>query len=87
MSLFKKIKDWLSEEPESKSEEKEIWWILSYRHYLDASEVSPGVPSIRYEAASNKRKFINTFHYGCTLTKEQVLWCLNNGIKIKGRFE
>lgn len=69
--------------PEPASEDKEVWWILSYRQYIDGS-YGGRTPSIQFTAASSKKKSINRCVFGCTLTKEQVLWYLRNDIPIKG---
>lgn len=81
-----KMKDCFTIDQEDSKPTKEVWWILHYNAYIDTS-YNTRVDSIAYTAASSKKGYINTHVYGRSLTKEKVLWCLNNGIKIKGRFE
>ena len=83
------IKEWFlnlfkeEPKPEPTPEEKEVWWIMHYEQYIDTS-YGGRTPSIHFTAASSKKKSINRYVFGCTLTKEQVLWYLRNDIPIKG---
>lgn len=62
------------------------WEILEFTPYLDTS-YGFEVPSVQYAAVSSKGKFVCTYLWGSTLTKEQLLDLLNRGVKPEGRFK
>ncbi len=79
MKWLKKLWEDTSPEP-VKPVEPELWTITMYRPYIDTS-YGRRVPSINYEAISNKGRRIFRDIYSSGLTKEQLLWMLNTGQK------